>query len=118
MELLRWKTTIAVLWIIQAVNVVAVALYGFWSQPGESRFGITAVLLIPCLLAWLSVILKGSANRWISFIFGILTALAKLRYLIAGLAPAGLGFRFNELWGLLGALLIVWYAWKMPKQEA
>jgi hypothetical protein len=118
MELLKWKTTLAVLWIIQVANVVVVALYGYWLQAGESPFALTLVVLIPCLLACLSIALKGSANRWVSLVFGLLMALTKLRYLIAGLASIGPAFRFNELWGLLGALLIVWYAWKMPKQEA
>jgi hypothetical protein len=118
MELLKWKTTLAVLWIIQAVNFAAVVFYGFFEQANESKFGITLYLFIPCLIAWLSIALKGSVNRWLSFILGILTAAVKLRHLIVGFGSAATAFRFNELWGLLGAVLIVWYAWKMPKQEA
>jgi hypothetical protein len=117
MELTRWRTTIAVLWIIQVANFVAVVFYGFFEQSGESKVGITVYLLIPCLLAFLSLTLKASVNRWLSFIFGILFAPVKLRHLIAGFDPAGIGFRITELWGFLGAILIVWYAWKMPKQE-
>jgi hypothetical protein len=118
MELMRWRTTIAVLWIIQAVNIAAVVFYGFFEQSGESKAGITVSLLIPCLLAFLSLTLKASMNHWLSFIFGILVAWVKLRYLIGGLTPADIGFRINELWGFLGAILIVWYAWRLPKQEA
>jgi hypothetical protein len=117
MELMRWRTTIAVLWIIQVVNFAAVVFYGFYEQSGESKVGITMFLLIPCLLALLSLTLKASVNHWLSFIFGILCALVKLRHLIRGLDPAGMGFRINELWGFLGAVLIIWYAWRLPKQE-
>jgi hypothetical protein len=118
MELMRWRTTLAVLWIIQAVNFAAVVFYGFYEQSGESKVGITLFLLIPCLLAWLSVTLKASVSHWLSFILGILSAAVKLRYLIAGFDPGGMGFRINELWGFLGAVLIVWYAWRVPKQDA
>jgi hypothetical protein len=118
MELMRWRTTIAVLWIIQAVNFAAVVFYGFYEQSGESKAGITLFLLIPCLMAWLSVTLKDAVNHWLSFILGILSAAVKLRYVIAGFDPGGMAFRINELWGFFGAILIVWYAWRLPKQEA
>jgi hypothetical protein len=124
MELLKWKLNMAVLWLIQMVNFAALIFLGLlFAQKMNERtgFDMTRFLFFSCLMAWLSVILKGSASRWISFIFGIPLALLKLYALIKGLPPeAGvrIAFCFNELWGLLGALLIVWYAWKMPKQEA
>lgn len=106
----------AVLWMIQAVNLAAVVFYGFWTEPGA--FGISSWIFIPCLIGFLSVVLKGSANRWMNFILGILTVIMKLRFMIEGFEPGGIAFRFNELWGLIGAILIVWYAWRWPKQEA
>ncbi len=96
MELMKWKTTLAVLWIAQAANFAAVVFYGFFELTDTPKFAITLCLFYPCLMAWLAIALKGSVNRWLSFILGILTAIEKLRFLIAGLAPAGMAFRFNE----------------------
>ena len=117
MELMKCKTMLAMLWMIQAVNFAAVVFYGFFEQLDSRELGITLYLFIPCLMAWLSLALNGSVNRWLSLILGILAALVKLRYIITGFDSVGFAFRFNEVWGFLGAILIVWYAWKWPKEE-
>lgn len=105
--------------MIQAVNHVGVILLGFFTQVNEqTRFATTGHLLIPCIMAWLSVTLKDSAYRWFSFVLGILYAVIKLLYLTTSSTSGAPAFRFNELWGLAAALLIIWYAWKRPKQGA
>jgi hypothetical protein len=131
MELLRWKTRLAVLWIIQAVAFAAVHLMDpkVWSGvkgtllevPAleQTRMLISIFFFIPCIMAWFSMTLKDSANRWLSFVLGILYALLKLVSFISALTGGGsTSTIFNESWGSLAAILIVWYAWKMPKQEA
>ena len=126
MELLRWKAKISVLWIIQAVAFAAVLfLYLIEGQletvVGEGdRFLVTVFFFIPCIMAWFALVLKDSANRWISFVVGILYAVIKLLTSISAIFTEGTSsvWIFNEIWGFLAAALIIWYAWKMPKQEA
>jgi hypothetical protein len=84
----------------------------------QDRWQVTIFFFIPCIMAWLSMILKSTANRWLSFVLGILYALIKLSNSIGILIQGDSTTVFNESWGLLAAILIVWYAWKMPKQEA
>jgi hypothetical protein len=68
-------------------------------------------------MAWLSLTLKASTNRWISFILGILFAI----YLIIALIIQPLEGRYTALLvryflGIVAGALIAWYAWKLPKE--
>jgi len=127
MELLRWKTRISVLWIILGVNYITYlnmlppAVIKEAEAQSSEALGIAfaAIMCLPFLLAWLSLTLKDSANRWINAVFGMLFAILKLTYMIQYSAPGkSKAIAGNELWGFAAAALIIWYAWKMPKQEA
>ena len=88
MELLRWKTRISVLWIFLAVGLSAAMFLSFMepgviedlisgkhngTQIGEGLIFLFAVLwFIPLIMAFLSLTLKDSANRWTNFVLGIL----------------------------------------------
>jgi len=135
MEVLRWKTRIAVLWIIQAV-AMSVYVFLFFMEPGaieeiisgEVRgmqisegllFFYAIFWFIPWILAWLSLTLKGSANRWTNFVLGILFAI----FLVIGLIESAIGgtsaaILVDYFLGIVAAALIAWYAWKWPKEEA
>jgi hypothetical protein len=128
MELLRWKSRMAVLWIIQAIAFAAVLLFAL-TEPEATRQGlhtqstifvVSVIFFIACIMAWFCFTLKESVNRWLSFVLGILFAAAKLISMSGALSSDAVpaAYRFHELWGFLAALLIVWYAWKWPKQEA
>ena len=140
MEPLRRKAIISVLWIIQAVNFAATLLLALLGSEATkrlletqfhdiARFEVTVLFLVPCIMAWICLILKDSVNRYLSLILGILFAALKLMSLsgilsgegrpIASIAKtASAGLQFNEFWGFVAALLIIWYAWKWPKKEA
>ncbi len=129
MELLRWKAKMSILWVIQAVafaSVIFLALLGSKTiqvmEPPFTervRWLVTVFFFIPCIMAWLSVILQGAATRWLSLVLGILYAYIKLRTSLGSLSQGEMSaLLFNEVWGFLTALLIIWYAWKQPKQEA
>ncbi len=140
MEPLKWKIRMAVLWLIQAVSFAAALLLALLGSENTkniletqfhnvARFEVAVFFFIPCLMAWLCLTLKDSRSRWLSFAFGILFAfmgLVSMTGVLAGegrpLASLGLtasaGMRFNNIWGFAAALLIIWYAWKWPKQEA
>jgi hypothetical protein len=140
MELLRWKTRIAVLWIIQAAAFAATLLLALLGSEATkklletqfhdiARFEVSVLFLIPCIMAWFCVTLKDSANRWLSFVLGIFFVVIKLVVLSGVLAGEGrplasimkessAAMQFTEVWGLVAAGLIVWYAWRWPKREA
>lgn len=135
MELLRRKTIIAVLWIIEAVAMSVYVFFRFL-EPGviegimSGQFGsmqISEGLLfylaifwfIPWILAFLSLVLKDPANRWTNFVLGILWAIG----LVYGLIESATGGKsaaiiVDYFIGIVAAVLIAWYAWKLPKQEA
>ena len=129
MELLRWKAKMSILWIIQAVAFASVIFLGLLGSKviqvmeppftERLRWLVTIFFFIPCIMAWLSVILQGAAIRWLSLVFGILFAYIKLRTSLGSLSQGEMSaLLFNEVWGFLAALLIIWHAWKQPKQEA
>jgi hypothetical protein len=130
MELLRWKTRIAVLWLILTVNFSAYIFLGLLS-PGtikellETRADtgttpiIAVLFFIPFIMAWLSLTLKDSANRWTNLVLGILFAVFFIVQFIGYAAAGTPTIRLIDiLFAFVVILLIVWYAWKWPKQEA
>ncbi len=72
----------------------------------------TAVVMI-----LLSRILKYRANRWANIIAGVIHTAAVSASIIFGETPA-LYYMFFAVIEIAWTSLIVWYAWKWPKQEA
>lgn len=130
MELLRWKTRISMLWIILTVNFSAYLFLGLLS-PGAikelletqasagTRSSIAVLFFIPFIMAWLSLTLKDSVNRLTNLVLGILSAVffvvQFIRYAAARTPTITL---IDIVFAFVVTLLIVWYAWKWPKQEA
>ncbi len=78
---------------------------------------LTAMILmtIPTLMIVLSLTLKAKANRWTNIVVGILYILITISNVV------GETWAFYILGGIVQAVLtalIVWYAFKWPKQEA
>ena len=88
-------------------------------QQGNEAWPIIAGLMwwIPWIMAWLSMTLKGSANRWSNFVLGIIMGvvlISDMAKYASKSSPAGL---IDFIVGILIYVLIVWYAWKLPKEE-
>jgi len=135
MELLRWKARFAVLWIIEAFGM-SVFMFLFFMEPGviegiiSGQFGSSQISegflfylaifwFIPWIMAFLSLTLKDSANRWTNFVLGILFVI----FLAIGLIEQTIGGKSAAILvdyslGIVAAALIAWYAWKWPKEEA
>ena len=88
-----------------------------WVMDITQTWALTGLLLmtIPSLMVFLSLAMKAKANRWTNII------VAALYILVA------IGNPIEESWAYIyfGSIvevvllsLIVWYAWKWPKQEA
>ena len=74
--------------------------------------GMAAVMVIPSLMPFLSLVLPAGVNRWVNIVFGALYSVIMI-LVIRG------GWHFYIAFGLIEitlTLLIVWYAWNWPKQ--
>ena len=130
--MLTWKLRITVLWIFFAVGQSAVmALLMF--QPGVIRdmmagqlwgadihsagvqINIALYWLAPMALAYLTLVLKDTANRRTNAVVGAVTAASGISLLIGQPAGMSAGMNFVLIVGSLAALLIVWHAWKWPR---
>lgn len=75
--------------------------------------GTAAILAIPSLMIFLSLILKPNLNRWTNVIFGALYTLINFTNLMSSWA-------FYVFFGIVEIVLtalIVWYAWSWPRQR-
>jgi len=126
------KTRIAVLWIFMAVAMSAHSILMFmepgiieqmisgeiWAgmDPEQALFMVTLFWLIPLIMAFLSVTLKGSVNRWTNMIVGIVFTIINIWHITepcCNLAHQKLLIAFT----IIVTALVVWYAYKWPKQE-
>jgi len=128
MEILRWKTRIAVLWIFMAVAMSAHAVLSFMGreaveQMWEMEMGQGMMLFmalfwwVPLVMAVLSLTLKDSANRWANFIVGIVFTILNIVHLAEHLAEPS-----ADMILLIGSTIVVtgliaWFAWRWPKPQ-
>ena len=80
---------------------------------------MSIVFVVPILMSVLTLTLKYPVSRWANRILGILYAMIILAFWVLGLVLLSAGY--EKVWStaqLVFALLVVWYAWKWPKQEA
>ena len=71
-------------------------------------------MIVPGVMVFLSLTLKNKANRWANIIIGIFYT----GYNLIGLPSYPSAYdMFLIIVGILFTALIVWYAWKWPKQE-
>ena len=125
------KIKLAALWVTLLLIYIYVDIFGFY-KPGIIEdilsgkvwqfeitqawaLGALILMMIPSLMVFLSVTLKASVNRWTNIIVGIL-------YIVVGIVTT-----IGETWafyivghvvGIVLLLIIIWTAWKWPKQEA
>jgi len=126
-----WKIKISVLWIVgELTGIVGMMLSSFETGVMEQIIAgevegiqitpelllvFAIIFLIPLVMAFLSLTLKDSTNRWANIIvaigytgFGLIDlieSIAKPYYILVGIT------------GVVATALIVWYAWK-SKQKA
>jgi len=128
------KIKISVLWLFSTVASLAVVTLVFMEpgviaqiEKGEiygEKIGpelllVMAILyyLVPLVMAFLSLTLKDSINRWANIIAGIAFAGLALLDLIAALEIAMPAYGILiDISRVVAPALIVWYAWKWPKK--
>ena len=127
-EMAIMKVKLSTLWLFGEVTLLTFLVLEFMEQgvmagiiagnmrglplgPGTLLFYAVS-LLIPLVMAFLSLTLKYSMNRWANIIVGIVYTGLYLSDLIAHLAVP---YAYAILMGVasvVAQLLIVWYAWK------
>jgi hypothetical protein len=134
MELLRCKTRLAVLWVIKAVGFSSFVLLTVMKSGTiaelmsgkvlgkELSEGLVIIFglwwWIPWVMAWLSLTLKGAVNRWTNFILGIVFAVLLIIDASMNAGQCSTAMIIDFIVGIVVSLLIAWYAWKLPKEEA
>jgi len=84
----------------------------------ETLLFYAVMLLTPLVMAFLSLTLKDSVNRWANIILGAFFTVIYLGDLIAHLANPYAYAMLMGISAVVAQALIVWYAWKWPKQES
>ena len=137
METLRWKTRIALLWVIMVAADLAHGLLVAWEPGGLEKMvsrleamGAGGLLfeamfsLIPLWMVFVTITVKDSWGRWANFAVGMgVTILNVFHFFLCGV-PIFEGGPVVEPTAhhilLVGSTvvftaLIVWYAWKWSK---
>ena len=110
---------ISLMFIMVFADILSFIRPGTFEEIGEQQItdGLLLVfaimIVIPIAMIFLSRVLKYKANRWANIIAAAITIL----WVIGGGStyPHYILFATIEV---VFAALIVWYAWKLPKQEA
>jgi len=129
METLTLKIRISVLWIFMAVAMSAHSVLSFMErevveQMWEMEMGPGMMLFmaifcwVPLVMAVLSVTLKDLANRWANRILGIVFTILSIFHLTEHVAHPSAHQLLIVGSTVVVAGLIVWYAFRWPKQEA
>jgi len=80
-------------------------------------FAASVLLAIPALMVFLSIILTSRINRQFNIIFGIIYTAIMLLIAITSITPWRTFYVFLAIVESIITALIVYYAWKWPKQN-
>ena len=125
------KIRLSVLWLVGLLWVVVGTMLMMF-EPGimeqiligelegvqitqEVLFVLAIMMLIPLVMAFLSLTLKDKANRWANIIVGIFFTGYGLVDLLVNLEKYSAYMIFVGIVGLVFTALIIWYAWKWQK---
>ncbi|HNL65376.1 MAG TPA: DUF6326 family protein [Ferruginibacter sp.] len=80
-------------------------------------FAASVLLAIPALMVFLSVVLPPVINRRLNIFFGILFTGIMLLIAVTSLIPWRVFYVFLAVTESCLTALVVWYAWKWPKER-
>ncbi len=96
-------------------NAIAGKIAGFQITQGW-LLGVTILMTIPSLMVFLSLALKPKVNRWANIVVAIFKIIVVVGSFFIEVPWAY--YIFGSILEVVLLSLIVWYAWKWPKQEA
>jgi len=129
-----WKLRVSVLWLFYTVAFLAVMMLGMMEPGVLSQFLDTGeigglkvgqellllfavLMLVPLVMAFLSLTLKDSSNRWANVIVGIVYTGFQL-FALGGTLTASPVYAYAvliETAKVVVPALIVWYSWKSKR---
>ena len=124
------KMKLSAVWVAVMLCYIYGDLFGFYKpglieeiMAGElplgsqiSLVGAAIMMTIPAIMVFLSLTLKAKANRWANIILGIIyTGIMLFTMFLPGVWAY---YIFLGIVEVVLTVLIVWSAWKWPKQEA
>jgi hypothetical protein len=122
-----WKLKVSVLWLFAALAFLSYAILQF-IEPGAIA-NVTAgkleslqigpalllffaiIMLVPLVMAFLTLTLKGSVNRWANVVLGAIFAILWLVDLVQAVQKLSAYATLVTLAAVVALALIVWYAW-------
>lgn len=131
-DLEDWKIKITVLWLFAAVAFLAHQILvlmepGIIAQlmAGEAEgqkigpeliLSFAILMLVPMVMAFLSLTMKDSMNRWVNIIVGAVFAALWFTGVVDAARSAYWGGALMMLSAVVASALIVWYAWKSKQK--
>lgn len=123
-----WNIKVSVLWLFASIAFLAHQII-LLMEPGiiaQLMAGIaegqkissgmilfsSILMLVPMIMAFLSLTLKGSLNRWLNIIVGTVFAVLWFISVTEAAKSAYWGGALMTLSAAVASALIVWYAWK------
>ena len=126
------KIKLSALWVTLMLFYIYADIMGFYTpgiiekvMSGEvGPIQITEVFLfvmaiwmaVPSVMVFLSLTLKANANRWVNIIVGLVSIVVLGASFFVGELTAR--YTFQAIMEGIFIALIVWHAWKWPKQES
>ena len=123
-----WKTKLSVLWLMSAVSMVVTLLLALF-ESGDlthivpsfavdtwSLLLFTVWILVPLVMAFLSLSLNDKANRWLNIVVGAFYSVGAIVVLVTSLMDNPSVLAILTAFGSLFSALIVWYAWKSKQK--
>jgi len=127
-----WKIKIAVLWLMHTLAGVFVG-FVMWMEPGvlegiiageisdmqitpEIMLMVSIEFLVPFFMAFLSLTLKDSLNRWANIVVGAVFTVIGLAALSDSVARVSAYQSLMWLSIVVVTALVVWYAWKSKQK--
>ena len=123
MEILRCRTRLAVLWVIKALGFCAYLLLRFFQSEGVPEspniiIDFSIFIWLSWFMAWAVMTLSLTINRWLNSILGIMLGILLLILMVAYFDKFSSAIIIDYILGVICYLLIAWYGWKLPKDEA
>jgi hypothetical protein len=131
MTQIEWRTKLSLLWIIAIFNFFSylLTLYietGSFGLVEQRDFVPIPIFIgIFCLMIWFTFILRPKLIRWPGIVIGVYVLLIRLSVFIDNLIGGidglpeemPISIYFNETWGAIAAVLIIWHCWKLPAPD-
>jgi hypothetical protein len=113
--MIEWVETVE-LPVVGEVLIMVVPEWVVAMDLTMTLFMMSLFWLVPLWMAFLTVFLKGSVNRWLNIVVGAVFTVFNIWHLTepcAVMAPQKLIIVST----IVATALIVWFAWKWPKKE-